>query len=429
MAPSRGLQPSYVSAGLSRCCSTSQRHLRNAPSLQWSLHARRTYSSFTENLSNPSNKLQSYVSRSNDPYLNLSIEDHILRKSPPDSTILFLYVNRPCVVIGRNQNPWSEVNLGILDAATSTTELKDTEPPGIGAVDIVRRRSGGGTVFHDEGNLNWSITCPRIDFTRDKHAEMVVRALRKQGIERARVNERHDIVLDQGHEKRPSDPDDTHRTPYTIDSGVPKPLKVSGSAYKLTRQRALHHATTLLESPNLHVISQYLRSPAKHNIEAKGVESVSSPVSNIGLDLEAYQKRLQEVFAMMYAKDGKVDIAAMVGDEFLHIPDIRKGYDELRTQDWMWAQTPQFDVKLDFVNGPDITMNVHHGVIKSFGVETGLLDETHDDLRSALVGTKLQDVTDWSMLLQASVEPFNERCTAVARRLEELLPVPKFPRT
>jgi|SRR5690242_20401445 len=332
MAPSRGLQPLHFSEGFSRCRSTLQHQSRNARPLQWSLHARRTYWSFTENLSNPSNKLQSYVSRSSDPYLNLSIEDHILRKSPPDSTILFLYVNRPCVVIGRNQNPWSEVNLSILNAATGTTDLKDTEPPGIGAVELVRRRSGGGAVFHDEGNLNWSITCPRTEFTRDKHAEMVVRALRKQGIERARVNERHDIVLDQGHERRPSDPNDMHRTPYTVDDGVPKPLKVSGSAYKLTRQRALHHATTLLESPNLHIISQYLRSPAKHSIEAKGVESVSSPVSNIGLDLKAYQKRLQDVFATMYANVGKISVTATVDDEYLNIPDIRKGYDELRVR-------------------------------------------------------------------------------------------------
>jgi lipoate-protein ligase A len=330
MAPSRGLQLSYVFQSFTQCRSASRRPVSTATTSAWRTHARRPYSLFTENLSNPAHKLQSYVSRSSDPYLNLSIEDHILRKSPPDSTVLFLYVNRPCVVIGRNQNPWTEVNLGILNAATDSKELKDTEPPGIGAVDIVRRRSGGGTVFHDEGNLNWSITCPRSEFTRDKHAEMVVRALRKQGIERSRVNERHDIVLDQGHEKRPSDPEDTHRTPYTVDEGIPKPLKVSGSAYKLTRQRALHHATTLLESPNLHIISQYLRSPAKHNIEAKGVESVSSPVSNIGLDLKAYQKRLQEVFAETYASVGKIDIVETVGDEYLNIPDIRKGYDELR---------------------------------------------------------------------------------------------------
>lgn len=351
MAPSRGLQVSNVSRTFRKCLRSWNRSSVLVTPLQWSPHTRRTYTSFTENLSNPANKLQSYISSSSDPYLNLSIEDHILRKSPPDSTVLFLYVNRPCVVIGRNQNPWSEVNLGILNAATGTKELKETEPPGIGAVDLVRRRSGGGTVFHDEGNLNWSITCPRTEFTRDKYAEMVVRALRKQGVERARVNERHDIVLDQGYERRPSDPEDTHRTPYTVDEGTPRPLKVSGSAYKLTRQRALHHATTLLESPNLHIISQYLRSPAKNNIEAKGVESVSSPVSNIGLELKPYQKRLQEVFASMYASVGEIDVVEMVGDEYMNIPDIKKGYDELRvsvpipsSSFWMLTTT---DARLD----------------------------------------------------------------------------------
>jgi lipoate-protein ligase A len=291
----------------------------------------RSFATFTDTLSDPRHKLQSYISTSNDPYLNLSIEDHILRKSPPDSTILFLYVNRPCVVIGRNQNPWTEVNLGILDAARHRTNDAETEPPGIGVVDLVRRRSGGGTVFHDEGNLNWSITCPRNDFTRDKHAEMVVRALRKLGVERARVNERHDIVLDQGHEKRASDPQDTHRTPYTVDSdSLPKPLKVSGSAYKLTRLRALHHATTLLSSPNLHIIPQYLRSPAKKHIQAKGVESVSSPVGNIGLEVEPFQQRLQEEFADMYAASGEASIVATVGEDHLGVPDIQKGYDEIR---------------------------------------------------------------------------------------------------
>jgi lipoate-protein ligase A len=290
----------------------------------------RNYSSFTEKLADPANTLQSYISSSSDPYLNLSIEDHILRKSPADSTILFLYVNRPCVVIGRNQNPWTEVNLGILNAARGKHDLKDSEPPGIGTVDLVRRRSGGGTVFHDEGNLNWSITCPRGQFTRDKHAEMVVRALRKLGIERARVNERHDIVLDQGHERQATEIDNTHRTPYTVEEGkLPRALKVSGSAYKLTRLRALHHATTLLSSPNLHIIPQYLRSPAKKLIQAQGVESVSSPVANIGLDVSTFQQRLQEEFAKMYANMGTPSIVETVGDEYLNIPDIRKGYDEL----------------------------------------------------------------------------------------------------
>ena len=237
-------------------------------------------------------------------------------------------------------------------------KLKDTEPPGIGTVDLVRRRSGGGTVFHDEGNLNWSITCPRGDFTRDKHAEMTVRALRKLGIVRARVNERHDIVLDQGHEKRVCDIHDTHRTPYTVDDGnLPKPLKVSGSAYKLTRQRALHHATTLLNSPNLHIISQYLRSPAKNLIQAKGVESVSSPVGNIGLGVEAFKEALRGEFTTMYAGKGSPSIVESVGAEHLHVPDIRKGYDELqvrRPKSWPAQLLTTLDRGLDVVTDPTI---------------------------------------------------------------------------
>ncbi|KAH8696809.1 hypothetical protein GQ44DRAFT_633997 [Phaeosphaeriaceae sp. PMI808] len=391
---------------------------------------RRRFTSFTDKLSNPTNKLQSYVSSSNDPYLNLSIEDHILRKSPPGSTVLFLYVNRPCVVIGRNQNPWTEVNLSILDEAHRGTSHLGTKPPGIGAVDLVRRRSGGGAVFHDEGNLNWSITCPRNDFTRDKHAEMVVRALRKLGIDRARVNERHDIVLDQGHEKRTTNQQDTHRTPYTTDgSGSPKPLKVSGSAYKLTRLRALHHATTLLKSPNLYTIPQYLRSPAARHIQAKGVESVSSPVGNIGLDVKLFQLRLQAEFAEMYAATGEVNIATSVGDDYLNIPDVKKGYDELRTKDWMWSQTPQFDLMLDASNGIGIDMNVHHGIIKSLDFKGTLLSpKSQQNLQAALLGRKLQDIGSWSQYLQrrlgsGSLEYYT---LAFANRMDELLPIPKL---
>ncbi|KAH7389630.1 hypothetical protein DE146DRAFT_172310 [Phaeosphaeria sp. MPI-PUGE-AT-0046c] len=418
MAPSRGISLLHV---WRRALALSRTSRAGCGSI-------RGFASFTDTLSDPKNKLQSYVSTSSDPYLNLSIEDHILRKSPPDSTVLFLYVNRPCVVIGRNQNPWTEVNLGIIDAARQHANKTETEPLGIGAVDLVRRRSGGGTVFHDQGNLNWSITCPRNDFTRDKHAEMVVRALRKLGIDRARVNERHDIVLDQGHEQRAADPHDTHHTPYAVDDGAqPKPLKVSGSAYKLTRLRALHHATTLLSSPNLHIIPQYLRSPAKRHIQAKGVESVSSPVGNIGLDVEPFQKRLQEEFAEMYAAVGHANIVATVGDHHLDVPDIKKGYDEIRTEDWMWSQTPQFDLLLDTPDDIGISMNVHHGIIKSLDLKRARLSpKMQDTLRKALVEQKLQDIRNWTAFLEVHFGNTDDRISMIGKRLNELLPVVKL---
>ncbi len=235
-------------------------------------------------------KYQIYVSRSLDPFFNLSIEHYLLQKTPPNSTVLFLYVNRPCVVIGRNQNPWLEVDLNLLrqPRASGCTRIVDGEiyQPPWENVQLVRRRSGGGTVFHDEGNVNYSVICPAASFDRDKHAEMVTMAIREVNL-RARVNERHDIVLDQGGVMEENDwPDtaDMHRTVFHPNSEMSPPLKVSGSAYKLTRQRSLHHGTCLLASADLSRISQYLRSPSRPFIKARGVESVRSPIGNVHVD-------------------------------------------------------------------------------------------------------------------------------------------------
>ncbi|KAF2490766.1 hypothetical protein BU16DRAFT_543069 [Lophium mytilinum] len=397
----------------------------------------RGITSLAQTISNP---IQSYISESNDPYLNLSIEHYLLQKSPPDSTILFLYTNRPCVVIGRNQNPWLEVNLGILKAGSSTPAREDGQPV-IGNVDLVRRRSGGGTVFHDEGNVNWSVICPPADFTRDKHAEMVVRALRKLGIDRARVNERHDIVLDQGNRSGRSDPQDTHRTPYTVDDGAgPRPLKVSGSAYKLTRNRALHHGTCLLRSPNLVTIPQYLHSPAKPYLKARGVESVSSPVANIGLSNQAFQKQVQEEFARMYSG---VPAANGVDQSLLSTPEISKGYDELRTLDWTYSQTPQFTLsshpELDedpqvLVHGRSDTspvpwfhpkipviFKVQHGAIVD--VESSTMSAQNLEVLSTLKDQKIQELEKLTYELEREGDENSTMIRPVANWLEAMLPI------
>ncbi|CAN9277867.1 unnamed protein product [Alternaria alternata] len=342
-----------------------------------------SYSSFTDKLADPANKLQSYISRSDDPSLNLSIEDHILRKSSGRQH-------------GSISNPWTEVNLGILNAARGEHDVKDSEPPAIGTVDLVRRRSGGGTVFAIERGQ------PQLEHYIMRR--WWSRALRRLGIDRARVNERHDIVLDQGHEKHTADPQDTHRTPYATDQGGPRPLKVSGSAYKLTRQRALHHATTLLSSPNLHIISDYLRSPAKNFIQAQGVESVSSAASNIGLEVRNHSSDIYKTSLPVNSltfEDGRVD-------------------DGLRTTHALiLCSTKEDDIGLQ--------MEVHHGVIKSLEFEgLDLPDNARTALRTALVGMKLQHVWNSNMFRQISDQTQNDQLAIAARRLKALLPVPSL---
>ncbi len=309
-------------------------------------------------------KYQIYISRSLDPFLNLSIEHFLLQKSPPHSTILFLYVNKPCVVIGRNQNPWLEVDLKLLrqrhsaDGVSKTAHGILSTTHGSSNIELVRRRSGGGTVFHDEGNVNYSIICPPAAFTRDKHATMVTKAIREFN-SRARVNERHDIVLDQGsllpEQNWPSQLD-MHNTRFHPSSKDNPPLKVSGSAYKMTRQRSLHHGTCLLASADLPGVSKLLRSPARPFIKAKGVESVRSPIGNVHGEAEishqafndTFQKGVKKAFCEMYKIDKEVlkgisgiqsqygsggnseCTTGLVGDDLTNIEDIRAGIEELK---------------------------------------------------------------------------------------------------
>jgi len=266
-------------------------------------------------------KYQIYISHSLDPFLNLSIEHFLLQKTPSSSTALFLYVNRPCVVIGRNQNPWLENDLNSLRQHN---------------VQLVRRRSGGGTVFHDEGNVNYSVICPTTDFTRDKHAEMVARAIRKSN-PRARVNERHDIVLDQGslrEEREWPDPTDTHQTRFHPEDEGSGPLKISGSAYKMTRQRCLHHGTCLLASADLPKISRYLRSPARPFMKARGVESVRSPIGNVHATPTMSDDRHNADFQTQVVK--KFVETYGISDQALELGNTPDKLQELRS-DGEWA--------------------------------------------------------------------------------------------
>lgn len=283
-------------------------------------------------------------------------------------------------------------------------------------------------MFHDEGNVNWTVICPSAIFTRDKHAEMVVRALRMCGVDRARVNERHDIVLDQGERAAESDPDDTHITPYTDSTpNARRPLKVSGSAYKLTRGRALHHGTCLLSSPNLAAISQYLHSPAKPYIRARGVESVSSPVTNVGLGNDRFIAAVHEQFKAMYSQHAEVSTID-VDDSLLSIDAIQKGYRELQTVGWKWLQTPQFSISntVDEDRLADISLSVRHGLFNEAAIAGRHSHERGDSssvIGDRLVGKEVSEARSWDAELGSELMSLDENAQQyVLAWLEKTLP-------
>ncbi|GAO45834.1 Lipoyltransferase and lipoate-protein ligase [Saitoella complicata NRRL Y-17804] len=314
--------------------------------------ARRCFNSSRQLLSDE--KVTAHISTSLSPFTNLAYEDHLFRTSSPDAHTLLLYRNRSAVIIGRNQNPWKEANLSLLHARN---------------IALVRRRSGGGAVYHEEGNTCWSVGMAKKEFDRVTNVEMVTRALRSLGV-RSRVNERHDIVID---------------TPEG------ETLKVTGSAYKLARERAYHHGTMLLNA-DLAALGGALRSTrAQGIVDARSVESVRSRVGNVGIPHDDFCAAVKTEFEKLY-NEGKELEWKVFGDHTLEeIPEVKKLAEELQSWNWTFGQTPQFTHELNgSFHWSDVTviLTVKHGVIIEAKVEGNSIDDGIQT-RLSSVGTSL----------------------------------------
>ncbi|KAJ2682225.1 hypothetical protein GGH99_004832, partial [Coemansia sp. RSA 1285] len=248
-----------------------------------------------------------YVSESTDPYTNLAFEDWILRTSDPQSYVLYLWRNRPTIVIGRNQNPWKECNLDMM--ATRDVWL-------------ARRTSGGGTVYHDLGNSNYTVVMPRTAFTRNWCAEMVAQALQQMDIP-AYVNARHDVAVDE--------------------------LKISGSAFRLTSKRAFHHGTMLIDA-DLSRLHGCLLSRNKDAIEAKGVDSVRSRVANLreyslAIDHSSFCDAVMREFEKTLGcslDETSGNVTRWSGSSADLDPHVHTERKRISHWDWLYGQTPEF---------------------------------------------------------------------------------------
>lgn len=160
------------------------------------------------------------VSKSNDIFENLAIEDWLYKYQDfENNELLLIWYNRPSIVIGRHQNPWQEVNLDKC--------LKSN-------VSLARRNSGGGTVFHDEKNLNICFFTSKKAYNRRRNLEYVQSTVKTSfGID-LKINAKEDLVLDRTGEK------------------------VSGTASKLAYNKSYHHCTLLIDT-NLNDLSKFIR--------------------------------------------------------------------------------------------------------------------------------------------------------------------------
>ncbi len=289
-----------------------------------------------------------------DAFLNMALEEYVFESLPPSEEYFILWQNQNAIVVGRYQNTAEE-----LDAAY----VKAHE------IQVVRRLSGGGAMYQDLGNLNFTFVVNQspgqtLDFT--VFIQPVVRALAQMGVT-TQQSSRNDITIDG--------------------------RKFSGNAQYNKRGRTMHHGT-LLFSSNLGRIGSALRVRAE-KIESKGVKSVRSRVGNIADALPAPMqlddfKRL--LVAEMFGAGGLSRLELSEAD-LNAVAKLRD--DKYATWEWNWGRSPAYDMhkyrRYPF-GGVMARLSAADGVVTALALEGDFFGNgSIEDLTAVLCGCRLRE--------------------------------------
>ncbi|KAL3990727.1 Biotin/lipoate A/B protein ligase family protein [Acanthocheilonema viteae] len=265
-----------------------------------------------------------FISRSQNIFENLAFEEWLLRnyKSDEEDESLLIWSNKPAVVIGRHQNPWLEADLNYLKSNN---------------IELARRHSGGGAVYHDLGNLNISILTSQQRHDRKTNLRMIAEALSQEFNIKVEPNNRDDLWLQPGQRK------------------------ISGTAARIVRQVAYHHLT-LLVNVDIAILKRSLSSPFRETILTNATRSVRAPsvgylsheIPNI--TVEKVQNVVMESFKKQYLHTEVITLSNVTNNE--QFPGVLECEKELRNWEWIYGRTPQFTLPL---YGDRI--RVEHGII------------------------------------------------------------------
>lgn len=230
-----------------------------------------------------------------DPYQNIATEKYLLETVPQGCCILYLWQNKNTVVIGRNQNAWVECRTTLLEEEGGK---------------LARRLSGGGAVYHDLGNLNFTFLVPTEDYDLPRQLEVIRVACAKAGIH-VEASGRNDLLVDG--------------------------YKFSGNAFYHSQGHSYHHGTLLIDV-DMDKLSRYL-TPSKAKLEAKGVASVRSRVANLNtfcptLTCQQMRQYMQEAFGEVYGVAPETIVATRAQETA-----VEKYTAEL--SDWQWLYGPK----------------------------------------------------------------------------------------
>lgn len=296
-------------------------------------------------------KLRILKSAVTNPWFNLATEDWIFNTLNPDSHTLFLWRNSETVVIGRSQNPWVECK---------------TDKMAADDVFLARRQSGGGAVFHDLGNTNFTFLSPKHAYDQTANFTIIINALKKLGID-ATLSGRNDMQVGD--------------------------RKISGSAFKHAADRSFHHGT-LLVNANMQKLGDYL-NPHPLKLKAKGIKSVRARVANLvefndAINHETLSEAIIEAFCEYYGETAPVeqlDEASLAKQ-----PTLNAYYQQMADWDWRFGKTPEFShhIETRFDWGiMDVHMDVKQAMIAEVVIFSDALNvELIDLLKETLTGVK-----------------------------------------
>ena len=233
------------------------------------------------------------------PYRNLAMEEYLTRTVEKGTCILYLWQNQNTVVIGRNQNAWKECRTGALE-----------ESGGF----LARRLSGGGAVYHDLGNLNFTFSVCQEEYDLGKQQRVILEACRLLGIQ-AELSGRNDLLANGG--------------------------KFSGNSFYSHNGKAFHNGTLLLDVDLSHM--ERFLSPSKAKIVSKGVDSVRARVVNLKslcpeLTTEKMCQAMNQAFSQVYG----LPLEALDEATFDQAA-LQAGYERFSSYDWKYGKSLPFD--------------------------------------------------------------------------------------
>lgn len=243
-------------------------------------------------------KLETIISNSFEPFLNLAVEDWLFQHCEKESVVCYLWRNERTVVIGQNQNPYAECNVDMLEGEGGH---------------LMRRTTGGGAVYHDVENLNFTFVAPVAVADIQRNFKVIADALATYGI-KAEVSGRNDMTAEG--------------------------RKFSGSAFHKNATTALHHGTIMIKT-DIEALRRYL-TPNVSKLLKHGVKSVESRVVNLSeladIAVESLMPRIVEAFEKEYGQKSEV----VDFGEMSRIEAVRQRRDFYASDEWRFGRWRDF---------------------------------------------------------------------------------------